>query len=231
MRVIIIDDEPAQASWVHQQLAPLLPAQTPVRTYCCAEDFWQDDWLPDLAVLDICLPGQTGIQLAQRLNEAAPGCQIIFLSNFSSYAADVYEARHVWFIPKDSLARRLPQAVAAAMDRLGQIHRQGLVLSQKGKTVVLASWDILYVERHLHTSTLVCRQGTYTDRRRLAELLEALEAMGFARCHESFVVNLNEICQLQRSQLQLYDGTLLPVSRRYSAALRDRFAAFLREGR
>lgn len=231
MRVILIEDEPAQLEWVRGILQPALPEEAALRTYASGETFWNEGWLPDIAVVDIRLPGQTGIQLARRLNREAPACQVIFISAFAGYAADVYEAQHVWFVPKDRLAERLPQAVAAARTRLEQLQKHSLVLNYKGKTLLLPCGEIQYVERQRHTTAVAGLSERYPDRRRLSELLAELEPGAFARCHESFLVNLSQIRQLQRTELLLRSGVRLPVSRKYSAALRDRFAAFLRDGR
>ena len=42
-------------------------------------------------------------------------------------------------------------------------------------------------------------------------------------------MNLGSIAELRRTEVHLTGGVVLPVSRKYSAALRDRFAQYLRE--
>jgi PAS domain S-box-containing protein len=38
----------------------------------------------DLAVLDVLMPGMTGVELAERLRELAPDCQVVFMSGFAA---------------------------------------------------------------------------------------------------------------------------------------------------
>lgn len=61
----------------------------------------QQGYAPRVAVLDIRMAGMDGIELAKRLNALVPGCAVIFLTAYLSYAPDVYETRHVYFVLKN----------------------------------------------------------------------------------------------------------------------------------
>lgn len=65
----------------------------------------QQGYAPRVAVLDIRMAGMDGIELAKRLNALVPGCAVIFLTAYLSYAPDVYETRHVYFVLKSELDR------------------------------------------------------------------------------------------------------------------------------
>ena len=54
----------------------------------------EEAYLPDIAVLDIVMPGEDGIETAKKLNNSCPKCSVIFLSAYLSFATEVYEARH-----------------------------------------------------------------------------------------------------------------------------------------
>ena len=73
----------------------------------------QQGYAPRVAVLDIRMAGMDGIELAKRLNALVPGCAIIFLTAYLSYAPDVYETRHVYFVLKSELDRRIGSALPA----------------------------------------------------------------------------------------------------------------------
>ena len=66
---------------------------------------------PHIALLDICMPGSSGIELAQRLHKKLPRCQVIFVSSFLDYATSVYDVEHVYFILKSQMAQRLGPAL------------------------------------------------------------------------------------------------------------------------
>ena len=75
----------------------------------------QQGYAPRVAVLDIRMAGMDGIELAKRLNALVPGCAVIFLTAYLSYAPDVYETRHVYFVLKNELDRRIDSALRAAL--------------------------------------------------------------------------------------------------------------------
>lgn len=79
---------------------------------------------PHIALLDICMPDSSGIELAQRLHEKLPRCQVIFVSSFLDYATSVYDVEHVYFILKSQMAQRLGPALRRAMDALGAVRRR-----------------------------------------------------------------------------------------------------------
>lgn len=67
----------------------------------------------DIAVLDISLGLDNGIELAKAINASCPGCQVIFLTAYSEYASEAYFAEHTWYILKKDMAKYL----AAALDK------------------------------------------------------------------------------------------------------------------
>ena len=74
------------------------------------EHLRKTDCQPHIALLDICMPEQDGIRLAQSMKQYAPFCQIIFLSSYLSYATEVYETEHIYFILKSQLHQRIGPA-------------------------------------------------------------------------------------------------------------------------
>jgi CheY-like chemotaxis protein len=91
-RLMIVDDERIIAD----TLATIfLHAGYEARAVYSAEDALKlvDSWIPDLALLDVQLPGMNGIDLAIRLKAEHPGCRITLFSGFASTVDLVEKAR------------------------------------------------------------------------------------------------------------------------------------------
>ena len=70
----------------------------------------------DVALLDIDMPGMSGLEMAKKLREKWPEMQIIFLTGFPQYALEAYEVHPSGYllkpIKKDKLAAELAYAAA-----------------------------------------------------------------------------------------------------------------------
>jgi two-component system, NarL family, response regulator DesR len=68
---------------------------------------------PDVAVLDIDLPGLDGLTAARRLQDSLPSCQSLILTGLSqpSHLLRALEGRVRGFLPKDAPASQLADAI------------------------------------------------------------------------------------------------------------------------
>jgi two-component system, NarL family, response regulator DesR len=72
---------------------------------------------PDIALLDIEMPGGGGLPAAQTLRECLPSCRVVILTTFgrSGYLRKAIESGAVGFLLKDAPADDLPDAIRRVM--------------------------------------------------------------------------------------------------------------------
>ena len=72
---------------------------------------------PDIALLDIEMPGKDGLSAAQALHENLPSCRIVILTTFgrSGYLRRAMESGAVGFLLKDAPAEQLAIAIRRVM--------------------------------------------------------------------------------------------------------------------
>ncbi len=117
MRLIaVIEDEKHQRLRAGQLVLSVSAADGMIGAYASAEDFYVDRGRerPEIALIDVGLPGDSGLLLAQHLNRDMPGCQIIFLSGHLDYAVEAYRTKHIWYVTKDRMTTVLPEALRPA---------------------------------------------------------------------------------------------------------------------
>ena len=181
----------------------------------------------DIVLLDICMPDSSGIELAQRLHEKLPRCQVIFVSSFLDYATSVYDVEHVYFILKSQMAQRLGPALRRAMDALGAV-RADLLLERDGASYRVPVSEVLYAERVLRKTRVVTTRGDFMTQRTPAQLLE--ESRGFIRCHQSYWVNLSRVRCIRDGAFVMESGGCIPISRTYQHPAREAFFRSLVDG-
>ena len=76
------------------------------------------DALPDVALLDIEMPGGDGLAAAAALKESLPSCRVIMLTTFgrAGYLRRAMESGAVGFLLKDAPASELATAIRRAMN-------------------------------------------------------------------------------------------------------------------
>ena len=173
----------------------------------------QQGYAPRVAVLDIRMAGMDGIELAKRLNALVPGCAVIFLTAYLSYAPDVYETRHVYFVLKNELDRRIGSALRAALAETAAPASLQLATAHGYRNVPVT--DVLFLERILRKTRVVLTDGEELVTAAPAALLEAVPDGVFLRCHQSYIVNLAHVHTLEDSSFQMEDGTSIPISRAF----------------
>ena len=168
--------------------------------------------------------GPLGIDAVARINEIAPYCQVVYLTNYLHYSIDVYQTDHVWYVLKSQLAERLPE-IFQKLALIEESRRASVVITTKGDNAVVnvPCTSIRYLERHERITRVVTRDTTYVVREKLPELIARLPEMTFARCQNSYVVNLTRVREIHASDLLLDDGTRILISRSYSKRFRKQY--------
>ena len=91
-KILIVDDE----ATIADTLALIFQSSGyEARTSYSAEQALDmlEDWRPDLAIIDVVLPGMNGIEFAMFLKSSYPGCQFLLFSGQPGTSGLLEEAR------------------------------------------------------------------------------------------------------------------------------------------
>ena len=118
-RAIIADDERLMREQLRARLTEVWPELDIVAEAKNGEEAVAavSQYAPDLAFLDIRMPGMTGIEAARAIGEA---CHIVFITAYNEYAVDAFEHGAVDYVLKPAERERLELTVARLKKRLGQ---------------------------------------------------------------------------------------------------------------
>lgn len=231
MRVLVVDDEPA----ARLRLRRLLAAHADVQEVVEAEDaptalalIAQRPF--DLALLDIEMPGGSGLQLAAQL---PAGCRCVFSTAYAEHAIPAFELGALDYLLKPFSAARLsatlervrtqlalpppPPSLRAAAEQVWVETRDGRVRVALAEVQWLAAADN-YVALQVPPSS-------YLERGTLSALLERPAWAGvFLRVHRSHAVNPAHVmkvapCGDGEAVLTMRCGVELRVSRGYRDVL------------
>lgn len=195
---------------------------------------------PDLVLLDISMPGLTGLEIAAQLDPATAPL-LVFVTAFDEYAVKAFELAAIDYLLKPCDQQRFMQMLERVRARLAlgtdasdivatcqqlQLARaplQHLLVPARECMQVIAVDTIQWLESddnlvHLHLTGQSC-----TLRRPLQQLLKQLDASRFVRIHKSTAVNISAIATVEPLfkgdyEITLRNGQSLRLSRRYKDA-------------
>lgn len=168
----------------------------------------------DLLFLDICMEGMNGMEAAHILRQQGQEVCLVFLTSMVQYAIEGYRVHAFGFLQKPVTYAQFRLQMADVMRTLQVRREESIALKIGVDTYSLYPSQILYAE--------VCNHNVdihLTDRRlnyygTITELEEMLSGRGFARSHNSFLLNLGRIAKVTQDSVVLENGESLPVSKR-----------------
>ncbi|MBB6130750.1 LytR/AlgR family response regulator transcription factor [Mucilaginibacter lappiensis] len=180
----------------------------------------------DLLLLDIEMPGMSGMELAESLKSKRP--VIIFITSLPGYAVDAFNLNVVDFLVKPVTASRFLKAIEKAKEL---IKLRGFVEDTQNDEFVfirdsnilkrLDMADILYMEAKGDYVKLNLKGQTHSIHSSLKSIEQKLPKDIFFRVHRSFIVNLSKIDSVEGGTL-IVNHQMVPVSDLYRAALYKR---------
>jgi two-component system, LytTR family, response regulator len=222
-RVLVADDEPLARGMV----ANLLKGDPEIESvFECGDAASARAGIarqrPDIAFLDIEMPGATGLQLAGELPDAGP--IVVFITAFSAYAPQAFDVSATDYVLKPFSDERFREALERAKRRvrerrLGTLANQVATLSAElehdanlpsqeagaqgylqriafkdgDRSVVLKAAEIVWIEAEDYYVLFHSKQGRHLVRTTLASLERRLDPQRFVRVHRTAIVNVEEV--------------------------------------
>ena len=183
-----------------------------------------DGAAPAIAFLEILLPdGEAqGIEVGKKKKKKWPECRIVYLTDCLTYATDVYSTRHTWFVLKSQLDERIDEVLERLMSELEMADRK-LVFSNSAQRIVLAAKEVLYFERTLRLTKIISSDREFTVYDKLSDIQSQVSPILFCRCHNSYLVNLEAVFEMNPTFFIMSNHAQVPISRQYRQSVRQQF--------
>lgn len=176
---------------------------------------------PDIAFLDIRMPGLNGLEVAAAAAEASPGTQVVFTTAYDQYAIDAFERGAVDYLLKPITEARLRATMQRLQSRVAPKAVEAAALSQLLRDVLLHSgargepltWitasngretrlimvdDVAYFRADNKYTVAMTAEGEALLRKPIRELAAMLDPTVFKQIHRSTIVNLRAVASIVR---------------------------------
>jgi DNA-binding LytR/AlgR family response regulator len=248
-RALIADDEANLAEHLRARLASAWPELEVLPLAANGIEALRriEEDAPEVAFLDIRMPGLTGLDVARRVDTRT---HLVFVTAYDQYAVEAFDRDAVDYLLKPVTDERLARSIERLRAKLAQSEkpppleemlarlaralpaagggRLRWVRALKGEVVEqIAVDDVLYFQAQDKYTCVVTRAGESLIRMPLAELAEQLDSEVFWQVHRATVVYMNEVASTRRDLggrvfLTLRSGGAeLAVSRAYAGRFKQ----------
>ncbi len=225
---LIADDEATLRHHLDRLLADYWSELEIVARVSDGEAAWRElsEKRPDVAFLDIRMPGCSGLEVAARAQRAglSDQCAVVFLTAYDEYAVQAFEHEAVDYLLKpidegrlqqarDRLVRRWqhagsrstadPDTLQRVLARLESAETgqalNWLTVSRGESIYVIAVADVLYFRAEDKYTTVVTGESSYLLRKSLRQLEDSLPGDQFWRIHRSTLVQASAIARVEKT--------------------------------
>ena len=180
-----------------------------------------------LIFLDIEMPSIDGIATAKRINELKGSAEIPFIVYVTSHDELVFDALKSFpysFIRKSDIDdetsfSEIMIKVSKAIDN----NCKTINIRTNRQDVVLKIADIVFIEKYKNYSYIHTKSEKYPVKSSLVFYEEMLSDFGFIRCHEGYIVNLNNISKIFDKAILLTNNETVPMSRNKCKMVKEAF--------
>lgn len=243
LKVFVVDDEPL----ARDELIYLLKRSKHVEIAGQADSFETaleklQDMDIDVIFLDIQLGDESGIEIAKKLNQLEYPPLIVFATAYDDYALKAFELNAVDYLLKPFDEKRVQQTIEKLLKRTSRNEpkitlpsdksaflsdlAEKLAITADDKIVLVNVNDILYIQANEGKTNIVTTRQRYFVNDSLVTFERKLEHSPVIRVHRAFLVNINNIIEIEpwfnsTYNLILSNSEKVPVSRTYVKELKQ----------
>ncbi len=197
MKILIVDDEELARARLLRMLNTLELGFVREATNAneAIEAIKQEKY--DVVFLDINMPQTSGLELGYELKYLDPQIAIIFQTAYEEHALKAFDIGAVGYLVKPYSLEQVKNSIERV--KLEQTKEKDLrILSKSGDNyLLLKPQEIHYVKADLSEVMLRTAKGFSYFAQKISDLQKKLEAYNFVRIHRSYLINMDEIKEIE----------------------------------
>lgn len=156
----------------------------------------------DVLVLDINLKhGKTGLQIAETVRKKNKDAYFIFTTAHLEYAMMAYKFKTFDYIAKPLTPERLEETIVRLFEDVNGLPKRYIKIDNKN--TIVDENEVYYIKRDAMKVIFHTPSRDYETYSSFNKLMESLPK-NFVRCHKSFMVNINNVVNLDPVENRLY---------------------------
>jgi len=213
MRIAIVDDEEQWRERVRQEVLRQNFKQEPeIDLFESGEQYIGSEKQYDISFIDIEMPGMDGFDTILKARENHPDGIYVILTTHVEMSRKGYVVNAFRYLDKTRL-EEMEEAIRSAKILLQRNQRITITVIGDGPRQI-ALKNIIYVETEKHYVLIHLRKITAKCKNTMYEVESMLPEGWFTRCHNVYIVNLDEVKRIEERIVHLSNGETIQVSSR-----------------
>jgi len=217
IRILMVEDSDGDAATLEghvRRFASERELDVSVLRLSSALEFAERRPEADLILMDIDMPGMTGMEAARVLREDDHTTPLVFVTSLAQYAVEGYQVDALDFVVKPVAYEDFAARMRRAMRRVTQNSGRTIVVSNRQETRVLSLAELSFVEASNHDLVYHLTNGeTVKARGRLSALEAELSDTTFTRFSKSVIANLSHVRRIRGDEVEMAGGGTVWLSR------------------
>ncbi|WP_259065785.1 LytR/AlgR family response regulator transcription factor [Mucilaginibacter sp. X4EP1] len=188
---------------------------------------------PDITFIDVDMRLLSGLELAGMVNLYTT---VVFTTAFPEYALQAFEKEAFDYLLKPITYDRFFKCITHVKRKKKQAAKNDYPIREdffnikseiKGRMVKIKFDEVMYIEgavNYIQIHTIDSKHMTYLS---MKEIEHSLPKPLFARIHRSFIINVNYVKVIERSQIRMQNGEALTMGDYYKQRFLDLMDAHL----
>ena len=178
----------------------------------------------DILILDIIMPGFTGMQAAHEIRKFNEEIKIIFLTSSKEFAIESYSVGAYYYLLKPVLNEKLFSVLDKVVSEITSKQESCVIYTHMGiVNIPFAKIECLEVYNkhlvfHLSDGSTKETRGALTDYENVF-----LERKEFLKIHRSYILNMDYIHSIEAGEIATYSGKRFPVSRLLAKDIKEHY--------
>lgn len=182
----------------------------------------------DLYILDVMMPGMSGIELAEKIRAVDGRAEMLFLTVSREYAVEAFAVRASGYLLKPVSKAGFDEELLRSVRKLTNEKSAAITVKTKDGMRRIRLRELVMIESFDHTRTLTMSDGSVLETSAtLSELFEDLsEYKNFYMPHRAYIVNLDHAMGIKRCELLMPGNRRIPIPRRQYTVMRELFSNY-----
>lgn len=222
MKIAVVDDSALWRKKTVNYVNRILKNDCKVEEFEIGNSFLEYSDKYDIIFMDVEMEGMDGFETTKKYKYKYPKAVVAMLTTHQEMSNRGYLVDAFRYINKENMKEEIREALVSLQNMNRNNKKIEMNIISIGK-IAISENDILYIETEKRNLLVHTRTQDYVSTDSMKEVCEKLEQDGFFRCHQSYLVNLDEIDTFDDKDIFLTNNETVMLSKRQRKAFRDAF--------